>query len=281
MENRLKLVTLGPDRRPRLVPRFRGRGRRGGPVAVGPGVRHLGWAERIARRRAVGLGALVWGRLERWLALPRPTLLVASGVGARAVAGPVGRPGRDGRLGVSLRLAVRVDGPRAARRTGDPTPILAGVRPAGEPRRTSVATRPASRLVERLLERVRIIEGGGPRGRIAPILRRRPSTAVAVGESTPTAPGAVGVVVRAPAMVARVLAVPRPPVPGPAPPPRVPQWDQPGPAPMPPKPLSAVMAEPSIAAFPPAVVEQLTDRVVRAIDRRVIAARERFGMGPT
>ena len=38
--------------------------------------------------------------------------------------------------------------------------------------------------------------------------------------------------------------------------------------------------EPSLAAFPPAVVEQLTDRVVRAIDRRVISARERFGLGP-
>ena len=87
------------------------------------------------------------------------------------------------------------------------------------------------------------------------------------------------VVTRAPAAVARVLAVPVP-VPAPPAPPIVPQWDQPRPAPMPPKLSSAVMADPSIAAFPPAVVEQLTDRVVRAIDRRVISARERFGLGP-
>jgi hypothetical protein len=40
------------------------------------------------------------------------------------------------------------------------------------------------------------------------------------------------------------------------------------------------MVEPSINAFPPAVVEQLTDRVVRAIDRRIVSARERFGIGP-
>jgi hypothetical protein len=41
------------------------------------------------------------------------------------------------------------------------------------------------------------------------------------------------------------------------------------------------LAGPSLDAIPPEVVEQLTNRVVRAIDRRVITARERFGMGPS
>jgi len=49
---------------------------------------------------------------------------------------------------------------------------------------------------------------------------------------------------------------------------------------MPAAPAASWLAGPSLAAIPPAVVEQLTDRVVRAIDRRVIAARERFGLGP-
>ncbi len=280
MENRLKLVTIGPDRRPRLVPRS-GRRRGSRPAAIDRAARHLGWAERVARRSAWGRGAPGWGGSRRTLAMHRAPVLVA-GVRTWPVEGPPGRSGRDGRLDLTLRLILRAEGGRAERRQG-------------EPPRTLAPPWPASRPVERVLERMRLSEGGERRGRsaaeagevkrIAPLDRAIAGVVAGLArtpgaeELGPSATTAKVVVTRAPAAVARVLAVP---VPAPAPPapPVVPQWDQPRPAPMPPKLLSAVMTDPSIAAFPPAVVEQLTDRVVRAIDRRVISARERFGLGP-
>jgi len=243
----------------------------------------MSWAGRIVGRSAVGLAATAWGRAGRTLAMLRQTILGAGG-GPWPVAGPPGRAGRDGRLVLALRLTLRAEGVRAARRES-------------EPRRTPFAAGPSSRLVER----VRLVEAGGTPGRAVPVTHRRPAVVLAAGGDgervarparTITAvlsPAAGG---PAPASVPRVLAVARPPaappqpeVPATAPTPQtsapfVPRSEWHREAPMPAAPAASWLAGPSLAAIPPAVVEQLTDRVVRAIDRRVIAARERFGLGP-
>jgi hypothetical protein len=184
-----------------------------------------------------------------------------------------------------LRLTVRADGARD-QEGSEAIP------------RTVATLQPASQLVERLFERVRVIDRGGVRGHFEPVLRRLATAVAGQGERTSrpgrldvavasaaapirTASGPAGGMVRAPASVSRVLAVPRP-VPASAAPAALspPDTDRsqaaltrvasPGP----------VKPAPSLAELPPAVVEHLTDRVVRAIDRRIVAARERFGLGP-
>ena len=273
MEIRLRFATIGPNLRPRLLPRSR-RWHRSVP-AFDPLARHKRWADRITGRSAFGLAAMGWGRLGRTLAMLRQTIL-----GAGGAAWPVGGP------------SVRAEASHASRREG-------------EPRGARIPAGPTSPLVERLLERVRLVEADATYGRASLVTHRRPVVIHAVtndGERVVRPARTVAAVRMAagggpapsrtvsahvPASVPRVLAVARPPTAPPqatssAPPPqrdalrselnREPLTSS--------APAASWLAGPSIAAIPPAVVEQLTDRVVRAIDRRVISARERFGLGP-
>jgi hypothetical protein len=311
MENRLKFATMGPDHRPRLMPRSR-RWRGSRAVAAARLEQYLSWAGRIAGRSAMGRVAAAWGPAGRTLAMLRQTILNLGGgawlvagapgrlvtvlrqtiVGARVAAQPVPvLAGRAARLDLALRLTLRVEGGRAA----------GGEREQG---RRQAAAGPSSRLVVRLLERVRVVEAGGTPRMAVPVTRRRPVLVLAAdGDDEPivrparriagvqsAAPHAVATgSAHGPAAVPRVLAIARPtvatpPAAAPAPQtsaPRLPRADRDREAPTPAPPAASWLAGPSFAAVPQAVVEQLTDRVVRAIDRRVIAARERFGLGPS
>ena len=83
-----------------------------------------------------GAGEAAWGGPERTLALPRPTLVLATRGNARTIAGPSGPPGRDARGSLDVDLTLRIE-------------IARGEHGDRAPEATSI-TRRVMTLVERL-----------------------------------------------------------------------------------------------------------------------------------